>query len=301
MGWSINAKTISIPEGAVKKIVSGGVTLWQKANIVYTPILPDDTTTYPMYRNSAILEFAVTDGANFGYYAPSIQTFTKENGLTGTVIERVEYVEFDGQDCYVNTGVNLTGADTVTMDFLYNKSGSNIFGSWRSSNTNVYTLYASASKSYIRYGSGLYRGASIPINTRLTYQMTPTGNYVDGVAADTWAQADFDSATPCLVGWLNGSGSPHMGGNVYDFSIDNKSHLIPVKIGTTYYLFDCLRWRLPNHAGKFGGGLVTDEPIEFPTLIPEESPPMLMMGRPPIPQPEPEPGPETDPEFEEDE
>lgn len=213
------------------------------------------------------LWFAVTDETNYGYYCPATQVFCKVYGMTGTKIERVEYVEFDGQDCYVDSGIALTGSDSVTIDFLYNKSGSNIFGSWRSSNADVYTLYASTSKSYTRYGSSLYRKAAIPIDTRLTYRMTPTGNYVDGVEADTWTQLDFDSATPCLVGWLNGSGSPHLGGNVYDFLIDNKCHLVPVKIGTEYYLFDCLQWKLPTHNGTFGGGSVIDEPIEFPTSI----------------------------------
>lgn len=217
------------------------------------------------------LWFAVKASDNtYGYYCPATEEYFKPYGMTGTEIERVEYVEFDGQDCYVNTGVNLTGADSVTIDFLYNKSGANIFGSWRSSNTDVYTLYASTSKSYTRYESSLYRNAAVPINTRLTYRMTPTGNYINDVGADTWTQSDFDSATPCLVGWLNGSSSPHMGGNVYDFSINTKCHLIPVRIGTAYYLFDCLQWSLPAHNGTFNGGEVTEATIPFPIEIPEK-------------------------------
>ena len=268
-----------IPEGIVKQISDNlGNIIWKATSeINYIPILPSDTTTYPLYKNDSVLEFAVTDGTNYGYYAPSTQHFTIESEMIGTKIERVEYIEFDGQNCFVNSGVNLTGADSITIDFLYNKSGSNIFGSWRSSNTDVYTLYASTSKSYTRYGSSLYRNAAVPIDTHLIYRMTPTGNYVDGVQADTWTQLDFNSATPCLVGWLNGSSSPHMGGNVYDFLIDNKCHLVPVKIGDTYYLFDCLQWQIPTHNGTFGGGAIIDEPIEFPTSIYEE-PALLTMG-----------------------
>lgn len=45
MDFLINAKSIEIPQGTVKKIVSGGVTLWEASSGgTYTPILPDDTS-----------------------------------------------------------------------------------------------------------------------------------------------------------------------------------------------------------------------------------------------------------------
>lgn len=254
---------------------------------VYVPILPDDTATYPMYRNDTVLEFAVTDGTKCGYYAPSTGSFTAEIGMTGTVIERVEYASFNGSQ-YVTTGYQLTGADTVEIDFSYSKSGDNIFGSWRSSNVDVFTLYASTNRSYVRYGSSLYRETSIPLNTRTTYRMTPTGDYLDSVKCNTWSQLDFNTEKFCIVGWLDGSSSPKLEGDVYEFTIENHVHLVPVKIGTSYYLFDAMRWEIPAHTGTLDGGEVIEESIPFPEEISVD--PVLLMGmRPPTPAPEPDP------------
>ena len=232
------------------------------------------------------LWFAVTDGTNYGYFNPTTNKFMSVYGMTGNVIKRVDYVSFDGSQ-YVDTGVALTGGDTVTVDFVNKKSGDNIFGSWRSSNTNVYTLYASTTSSYVRYNSSLYRNTPIPLNTRLTFKMTPTGDYVGNTRYHTWTQADFNTNTPCLVGWLNGSSSPHMQGDVYDFAIKDKSHLIPVKVGNNYYLFDCKKWKLPTHNGTLSGGQEVSENIPFPEEIPEETELLLMGGNPFYPSEEP--------------
>lgn len=257
-----------------------------EAVTVYYPILPDDTTTYPMYRNDTVLEFAVTDGTRFGYYAPSTGHFTVESNMTGTVIQRVEYASFSGSQ-YVITGYQLTGADTVEIDFSYSKSGDNVFGSWRSSNANVFTLYASTSRSYVRYGSSLYRDTSIPINMRTTYRMTPTGDYLDGVRCNTWSQLDFNTEKFCIVGWLDGSSSPKLEGDVYEFTIENHVHLLPVKIGTSYYLFDAMRWEIPAHTGTLSGGEVIEEDIPFPEEIPVDTV-LLTMGGNPFYPPEPD-------------
>lgn len=276
----------------VKKITINGGIWWEKqSGVTYTPILPDDTSTYPMYRNDTVLEFAVTDGTKCGYYSPSTEQFTVESGMTGAVIERVEYVSFNGSQ-YVTTGYQLTGADTVEIDFSYSKSGDNIFGSWKSSNTDVFTLYASTNRSYVRYGSSLYRETSIPLNTRTTYRMTPTGDYLDAVKCNTWNQLDFNTGKFCIVGWLDGSSSPKLEGDVYEFTIENHVHLIPVKIGTSYYLFDAMRWEIPAHNGTLGGGEVIEDDIPFPEEIPVDAPPMLMMGGNPFYPQEPEEDPE---------
>lgn len=236
------------------------------------------------------LWFAVTDGTSYGYYCPASGEFVAVYGMTGTVIERVEYASFDGSQ-YVTTGYQLTGADTVEIDFSYSKSGDNIFGSWRASNADVFTLYASTNRSYVRYGSSLYRETSIPLNARSTYRMTPTGDYLDGVKCNTWSQLDFNSGKFCIVGWLDGSSSPKLEGDVYEFTIENRVHLIPVKIGTSYYLFDAMRWEIPAHTGTLSGGDVIEEDIPFPEEIPV-APVLLTMGGnpfyPPTPDPEPE-------------
>lgn len=236
--------------------------------VTYTPILPDDTNTYPMHKTvSDNLFFAVkTSNDAFGYYCPTAELFDAEVGMTGTVIERVEYATFDGSQ-YVTTGYQLTGADTVEMDFAYSKSGCNIFGSWRSSNVDVFTLYASTNRSYVRYGSSLYRETSIPLNTRTTYRMTPTGDYLDGVSCNTWTQLGFQTEKDCIVGWLDGSSSPKLEGSIYEFKIENHVRLLPVKIGTAYYLFDALNWSIPAHTGTLDGGTITGETIPWPTSI----------------------------------
>ena len=240
--------------------------------------------------------FAVTDGTNYGYYCPASGKFVAVYGMTGTVIQRVEFASFTGSQ-YVTTGYQLTGADTVEMDFSYSKSGCNIFGSWRSSNADVFTLYASTNRSYVRYGSSLYRETSIPLNERVAYSMTPTGDYLDGVKCNSWSQLDFATGKFAIVGWLDGSSSPKLEGDVYEFGIENHVHLVPVKVGTEYYLFDELRWEMPAHTGTLDGGAVITDTIPFPDEIPNDAPVLLMMGAPnPNPEPEPDPEPEPEPE-----
>lgn len=231
------------------------------AAVTYYPIIPSDLASYPLTRNGS---YGATDGTSYGYYNPTTEAFTAEAGMTGDLMQRCQFVSFD-QTQYIDTGIDLTGSDTVTIDMMATKSGINVFGSWHSNNANVYTLYASSSSSYVRYNSSLYRNTPIALNTRLTFKMTPTGDYVGSTRYHTWAQGSFDTETPCLVGWLNGSGSPKFAGNVYDFAINGKCHLIPVKAGTKYYLFDILQWSLPTHTGNLSGGAVVDDPIPFPT------------------------------------
>lgn len=263
---------------------------WKQISVTYTPILPTDIATYPMWRKETddSLWFAVTDGTRFGYYCPESGQFVAVNGMTGDIIERVEYASFDGGQ-YVTTGYQLTGADTVEMIFSYSKSGCNVFGSWRSSNADVFTLYASTAKSYVRYGSSLYRNTAIPLDEQVTYRMTPTGDYLDSVLCNTWSQDDFNTGKNCIVGWLDGSSSPKLEGDVYEFKIENHVRLLPVKIGTEYYLFDVLRWEIPAHTGTLGGGTVISESIPFPDEIPNE-PVMLMMSGSPNPEPDPNEG-----------
>lgn len=246
--------------------------------VSFFPILPTDTAAYPMYKIvSGYPFFAVKSSDNvFGYYSPIMKLFDVETSMTGAVIERCEYASFSGSQ-YVTTGYQLTGGDTVEMDFSYTKSGCNIFGSWRSSNVDVFTLYASTNRSYVRYGSSLYRDTSIPLNTRVVYRMTPTGDYLDGVRCNTWSQLDYDTGKNCIVGWLDGSSSPKLEGDVYEFRIENHVYLVPVKVGTEYYLFDELRWEMPAHTGTLGGGSVISEEIPFPEVIPNDTPVMLQI------------------------
>lgn len=287
---------------SVNKVFVDGHLWWQAdGGLTYTPILPDDLDAYPMLLNDGDPQFAVlASDDTYGYYCPATQSFARESGMTGTVIERCDYVTFDGSD-YVTTGYQLTGEDTVELDFSYSKSGCNVFGSWRSSNVDVFTLYASTNRSYVRYGSSLYRETSVPLNSRVTYIMTPTGDYLDSTKCNTWAQTDFNTGKFCIVGWLDGSSSPKFEGNVYEFTIENHVHLVPVKIGTEYFLFDALRWEMPAHVGTLGGGAVISEPISFPEEIPDDAPALLMMGGNPFYPPDPDPDPEAEDENEIDE
>lgn len=69
----------------VKKITINGGIWWEKAGSgTYTPILPDDTSTYPQTKYDDVLSFAVRHGNKYGYYVPKTGAFTEDVGMTGT-------------------------------------------------------------------------------------------------------------------------------------------------------------------------------------------------------------------------
>lgn len=66
------------------------------------------------------------------------------------------------------------------------------------------------------------------------------------------------------IGWLNGSTAAKIKGKIAYFEIVGKWKYLPVKVGSSYLLFDVLEWEFPEQHGVWNGGSVIEEVIPFP-------------------------------------
>lgn len=234
----------------------------------FLPVLPDGST-YPMYRvTGGNPEFAVlASNGKYGYYCPSTKLFTEESGMMGTVIERVEYVTADGSQ-EVRTNVHLASQDILEVKLYPDATGRNTCGAFTGSSANDnYSLYISSASSYTRYNGQLKRGLGVPLNTWSVVKMDENGSYINGVQKDTFTPSTFTSSSTFYMFNLPNSTSPKYSGRCEYARVSGKLNLIPVKVGTSYKLFDQLGWRFHEHIGTLDGGDVIDSPIEYPTEV----------------------------------
>lgn len=279
MDWS-RVKELSIPEGIVKAVSHNGAVIWQRPSAVtYLPILPDNIATYPMYRNVSALEFAVTDGDRYGYYAPSTRRFTEESGMTGAVIQRAEYVQGDN-DAYCKTDYHLRNTDTLKIKFQVGSNASNIGGCFVSASAqDNFCLYAGAgAKWYMRYDGGNNRNYTVTTDWQ-ELVASKTGAVVNGTLVETWTQASFISRNPMYIGYLYNSTSPKIRGKLAHFEVMEKHKYLPVKVGSVYRMMDVLCWDMAEQVGTWSGGAVISEEIPFPESIPVSND-LVMGGNP---------------------
>lgn len=267
----ILSKAWAIPEGNVKMVTDAlGNILWKAPRgVTYIPILPDDTSTYPMYLigSDDSLQFAVTDETHYGYYCPSTGVFSEASGMTGTIIERVEYVEGDN-DAYCTTDYHLRGDDTLKIKFQVGSNASNIGGCFVSSSaSDNFCLYAGVgAKWYMRYDGGNNRDY-IPSTSWQELEVSPTGAKVNGDIVATWTQQSFVSTNPMYIGYLYNSTSPKIRGKLAYFEVAGKHKFLPVKVGSVYRMFDILSWAMATQVNAWSGGAVISEEIPFPESI----------------------------------
>lgn len=268
----------------VLKIYKGTDLVWQRAaSFSVVPFLPDDLTTYPLHTAGSYAAKDTISGAN-GYYNPSANTFTPEAGMTGDVIQRVEYIEVANtgsgstitvSNYMVADGLVLMGADTVEMELYPTNSGRNTFGWYGTAGSNNnYSLYLSTGSSYCRYDGGLYRSLGASLNTWHTVKFTPNGSFVDNVQKDSWSEATFTCGGDFHIFNLPNSTSARFAGRAKEIKVNNgqKAHIVPVKAGAEYHYFDITRWALCSEHSQvtgatptFSGGTVISDPIPFPT------------------------------------
>lgn len=223
------------------------------------------TVLYP--ASDGGLWFAVTDGTSCGYYNPSTKKFVSVYGMTGVVIQRVEYVE-GNNDAYCKTSYHLRGDDTLKIKFQVESNASNIGGCFVSSSAlDNFCLYAGVgAKWYMRYDGGNGRNY-IPTSDWQQLEASPTGAKVNGNQVETWAQASFTSSSPMYIGYLYKSTSPKIRGKIAHFEVVGKHTYLPVKIGDVYRIMDVLSWELCEQVDAWSGGPVISEPIPFPSAI----------------------------------
>lgn len=248
----------------VKKIYVGTGIVWQEAQAMdIVPILPGNLNQYPL-RTAAGIAAVDRISGRCGYYDVSGGTLSVEAGMTGDIIYSCDYIEGDGS-AYITTDKHLTGADTVTLDFMTSKSGCNVFGCFTSSSADDnFCLYASSNSSYVRYDGSVYRNLGVSLNTRHTYIHSATGASIDGVEKHTWAQQSFTCGSSMYIFMLPNSTSAKLEGRVYSLVIAGKANYVPVKAGSAYYLLETDGWELPTHVGTFTGG-TTGNPLALPT------------------------------------
>lgn len=258
--------------------------------LTYLPIYPDSIATNPMYKEiSDKLYFAVkASDDTYGYYCPASGAYAAEIGMTGTVIERVEYVEGDN-DAYCKTNYHLKGSDTLKIKFKVGSNASNIGGCFVNSSANDnFCLYAGAgAKWYMRY-DGTNNRTYTPDTDWQELTATPTGAYVNGTQRETWESKSFTSGSPMYIGYLYQSTSPKIRGKLAYFEVDGKHKYLPVKIGSVYRMMDVLAWSIAEQVEEWSGGAVISEDIPYPDEITVD-PVMLMMGNPGGGEPDPDP------------
>lgn len=185
--------------------------------------------------------------------------------------QTVEYLQSNGSQ-YINTGYTLQSSDKVEVSVSMQGSGTynGVFGARKgSSSTNCYALFGrfgSANKfCYARTGNEK-QGSTIQINT--VYDVTTTGSTCTVKQGSTTVETITSTGTingcanPCglfIINTDSGTGftkDTYGYMKIYSFKITNSSNevvmdLVPVRDGTTGYMYDTVSEELMTNTGTF--------------------------------------------------
>lgn len=168
----------------------------------------------------------------------------------------VEYLESTGTQ-YINTGIVVTSTDNMFIDFQKTTSYSyQAFYAGRRTNENNATSYSLGQingKFDGRLGSGnLGYGTSINLN-RHTLELDPVNGNVIQDSSTTASCGTFASSNlPVYLFGVNTNGAAGYSQypiRVFEFSISDKIHLIPVRVGSVGYMYDTISHKLFGNAG----------------------------------------------------
>ena len=192
---------------------------------------------------------------------------------TGPVIpyQQVEYLQSNGSQ-YINTGYILKATDKVEVTVSMQGSGqyNGVFGARKgNSSTNCYALFGrfgSANKFCYARTDNEKQGSTIQTNT--VYDVTTTGSTCTVKQGSTTVETITSTGTingcanPCGLFVLNtdsGTGftkDTYGYMKIYSFKITNSSNevvmdLVPVRDGTTGYMYDTVSGELMTNTGTF--------------------------------------------------
>lgn len=142
--------------------------------------------------------------------------------------ELLDYVYFDGTDMLM-LPIVMEGSDTLRIGFTVWGTQGNLCGWYNSDVTTNYSVYTSATSSYVRYNGQLKRGWAVTSKTNdYDLVITPNG-YSDGQGyTDTITPATFTGGNPAIGGLPNSSSSKAKFKCRY-FTVDGKIDLKPAK------------------------------------------------------------------------
>lgn len=179
----------------------------------------------------------------------------QRNDLPPGCVE-IEYLESTGTQ-YIDTGIVVSSTDNMFIDFQKTTSHSyQAFYAGRRTTANNATSYSLGqinSKFDGRLGSGtLGYGTSINLN-RHTLELDPVNGNVIQDSSTTASCGSFASSN--LTVYLFGVNTNGAAGysqhpiRVFEFSISDKIHLIPVRVGPVGYMYDRVSGQLFGNSG----------------------------------------------------
>lgn len=164
----------------------------------------------------------------------------------------VEYLQCSGQQ---HIDIGLTGNLDTQIEVSFKLSTGNVFiCGCRGNNTNDITIYTGSS----RFGN-ISKSTGLTINTNYVVEQLKDFLIVNGTSTANNATASFVTPYNIYLMWASGNtaSSQHMQGKVYYFKMWDGSTLvrdmIPVRVGTTGYMYDKVSGQLfgNNGSGNF--------------------------------------------------
>ena len=150
-----------------------------------------------------------------------------------TEYKKVEYIEGNNSG-YIPTDIYLESTDTVKMTFRTLATGTTtccIFGSYKSGETNNFSLYSSGVNyyAYWRYAESLYQNHKFSLDTLFKIEYNwHTIKVNEDTYTTTFSEGSFTTDRPIYVGHINVSASPKIKGKIYSFEVVGKHKLVPV-------------------------------------------------------------------------
>lgn len=164
----------------------------------------------------------------------------------------IEYLGCTGTQ-HINTGYYGNLNSRFEVKFKGTATPKYIYG-YRGTNTNSITLYNQASSGNCRFGN---KTVSPTFSTGVDYTATQdkTALVLNGTSYAYNATTDFATSEPIYLMWGSGNQASgyHFQGNIFYFKVyDNGSlvlDMIPVRVGTTGYMYDIVSGQLFGNAG----------------------------------------------------
>lgn len=154
-----------------------------------------------------------------------------------------------GNTAFIDTGINGNQDIRFEISFLSVFSGLYAIGGRRETNTNSLSITLQSTK---RFGEKSTVYGAPNANSIHTYIIDNTGLKLDGLSLATWSDVnEFTCGT--LLLFNVGDGTSFLNGRIYGCRIwDNgilERDLIPVRVGTTGYMYDRVSGQLFGNAG----------------------------------------------------
>lgn len=162
----------------------------------------------------------------------------------------IEYIgKGAGNTAFIDTGINGNQDIRFEVSFLSVSTGLYAIGGRRDSNTNSLSITLQSAK---RFGDKLTMYGAPTINNIHTYIIDNTGLKLDGTALAAWSNvADYSCRS--LMLFNVGDNTAFLNGNIYSCRIWENNQLvrdmIPVRVGTTGYMYDKVSGQLFGNAG----------------------------------------------------